>query len=53
MMGVYYSDHGRDLMKKLCSEAQLTTLVGEMKSRGAADQIEGQDWVQLPIWTAG
>ena len=40
-------------LKNYYSEAQLTELVGEMKSRGAADQLEGRDWVQFPIWTAG
>jgi hypothetical protein len=40
-------------MKKQFSEAQLTEQLGRMKSREVDNQMEGQDWVQYPIWTAG
>ena len=52
-MGVYYSDHGRDLMKNLYSEAQLQKIMGEMKRQETDDQMSGQDWVRFLIWTAG
>ena len=33
--------------------AQTTEQVGEMKSQGVVDQIDGWIGVQYPIWTAG